>query len=194
MAALAALTLLALPLTACSGDDESPDADKGVDGPCAALDEGEFAPASTYGDYVIGSFAIQYELSDGSSECVVIDEAAAVGSYEVAGKDTQIYVDLGDVDLGLTVDIASYVEEGDEPLALGAVPGGIGLQIEQRYYSAPDPSACTVTLAELTAETFAGSFTCDNVPGYADFVGPFGGEKTDASVVSAAGWWRASAA
>lgn len=197
LAAPALLALLALPLAACSGEDDAPlegDAGSGIDEACAPGQAGEFAPASSYYDFGRGSFAIQYELSDGTSECLVMDEAIAEGSYEVAGQDMQVYVDLGTVDLGLTVDIAAFVDEGAEPLSLGPVPGTIGFQLSQHYYSAPDPAACDVTLVELTDASFAGSFECDEMPGYADFAGPFGGETTDLSVVSATGWWIADTA
>lgn len=183
------LALSLLPLAACGGDDEKDAVDAG---PCAAPDTGEFAPAPTYFDFTVGSFALQYELSDGATDCVVVDDAVTAGRYEIAGKDIQVYADFGDVDLGLVVDIASFGEEGDAEIALGEVPGDIGMQVDQHHFLPLVSSACTLTLAELADDSFGGSFTCEDVPGLADYAGPFGGETTDLSVVSARGWWRAA--
>ncbi|MCX6399606.1 MAG: hypothetical protein NTX33_06735 [Propionibacteriales bacterium] len=188
-----ALITVALPLlAACSGADEPEKNEAVAPGPCAAPSvKGAFSPAAKRRTYDAGAFAVEYELSDGTKDCRVVEKAAVTGQYATAGKDTQINLRFGDVDLGLTVDVGSFPARGDKALALGDLHAGIGVQIDKAHFADPAGQTCSVTLADLTKSSYAGTFDCTAVEGLSEFTGPFGGEKTSLRLISASGWWRA---
>lgn len=193
---LAAIVLVAPLLVACSGSDDETPAAKAPTSPCAPpKSSGTFAEPTRTVTYATANFAINYATSAGAAECQVAEKVVAKGTFDRAGSNVQIGLDLGDGALGLSVAVIAFTEDGDKPLALGQVSAPMGISIKDEYFDDSIGQACKVELTELTATTVAGSFACEDVAGALDPVSPFssGGGVTSTRLVRATGWFRASA-
>lgn len=214
----ATILVLAVPMAACGGKDDTKGSGKDNDSTPSASDptttesasgsgcdaappeEGAFETPVTTTSYSTGTFVIKLELSDGTTDCLEYDGPfvdlgfGIDDSWTLDDDSAALELTMGDVDAGLVMSVTDRNDDDSDDLTgLGEVEAFTGIEYDGKYFSDGFYTYCDTELLDLTTTSAAGTFSCKDLPGNPDG-GPFDGAKgTDLVVTSATGWWTATA-
>ena len=159
---------------------------------------GQLAVPTSSVDYTTGTAAYSVTLSDGTTQCVTVEEDSSAGEF--SSTDKGIEIRFGDVSAGILITIDGETE-GNLP---SEVPHQVedafmGLQVDGGYFADSMHTGCDVTLTSFDEETITGTFTCTDVALFED--GPFSLDTSttvtpqplDTSIEKAEGWFSVRA-
>ncbi|WP_183094795.1 hypothetical protein [Nocardioides stalactiti] len=146
---------------------------------------GSLTPPEAETSYDAGTAGFAIELSDGSTNCLTFSvDGEEVGTWEPG----ELAVEIGEETQGFTLTLTDYSEDGVDDISAGEGDPFIGLQYEGNYFADSLHTGCTTVLLDVTPTSSAGTFTCAAIESFAG--GPWNGDSTDLTVVSAVGHWN----